>query len=96
MAAGTVLASISGLKTSDQGLSFGKSVDFVKVTCLPAQKNKCRGDYVSVIRNSKPGPETVELQPASEGSPLLGIYSISFMNSFISFRISDICMKVAK
>ncbi|RWR83944.1 4-hydroxy-3-methylbut-2-en-1-yl diphosphate synthase ferredoxin, chloroplastic [Cinnamomum micranthum f. kanehirae] len=71
MAAGTVLASVSGLKTSDHGLSFGKSVDFVKVTCLPAQKNKCRRDYVSVIRNSKPGPETVELQPASEGSPLL-------------------------
>ncbi|KAJ8616003.1 hypothetical protein MRB53_035375 [Persea americana] len=71
MATGTVPASISGLKTRDHGLSFSRSVDFVKVTCLPSQKIKSQRDNISVIRNSKQGPETIELQPASAGSPLL-------------------------
>lgn len=94
MATGTVLASISGLKTRDHCLSFGKSVDFVKVTSLPSQKNRSQRKNVSVIRNSKPGPETVELQPASEGSPLLGILSLGFF--FHLFRTSYIHVKVGK
>lgn len=78
MATGTVPASISALKTRDHGLSFARSVDFVKVTCLPSQKIKSQRDNISVIRNSKQGPETIELQSASEGSPLLGILSLFF------------------
>lgn len=82
MATGTVPASISGFKTRDHGLSFARSVDFVKVTCLPSQKIKSQRDNISVIRNSKQGPETIELQPASEGSPLLGILSL-FLKYFV-------------
>lgn len=78
MAAGAVQASISGLKTRDHGLSFVKSVDFVKVTCLPSQRIKSQRENISVIRNSNQGPETIELQPTSEGSPLLGILSLFF------------------
>lgn len=71
MATGMVPTSISSLKTSDNGLFFTKNVDFVKVRCFPIQRIKSQRENVSVIRNSNPGPETVELKPASEGSPLL-------------------------
>ncbi|XP_058094443.1 4-hydroxy-3-methylbut-2-en-1-yl diphosphate synthase (ferredoxin), chloroplastic [Magnolia sinica] len=72
MATGTVPASVSGLKTRDHGFSFVKSVDFMKVRCLPnSQRIGSRREKFLVIRNSNPGPETVELKPASEGSPLL-------------------------
>lgn len=72
MATGTVPASFTGLKSRDhQGISFAKSSDFVRV--LDLQRVKFRQTKVPLIRNSKnPGSETVELEPASDGSPLLG------------------------
>ncbi|KAA8550404.1 hypothetical protein F0562_002088 [Nyssa sinensis] len=69
MATGAVPASFTGLKSRDHGLGFAKSMDFVRVSDL--QRVKFRRTKVSVIRNSNPGSEIAELQPASEGSPLL-------------------------
>lgn len=69
MASGTVPTSFTGLKRRENGLGFSKSMDFVRVSNL--QRVKFRQTKVLVIRNSNPGPETVELQPASEGSQLL-------------------------
>lgn len=73
MATGAVPASFTGLKTRDSSLGFGKSMDFVRVCDL--KRIKSGRKKISIIRNSNPGPEMVELQPASEGSPLLGIVS---------------------
>ncbi|KAF2284660.1 hypothetical protein GH714_028876 [Hevea brasiliensis] len=69
MATGAVPASFTGLKTRDSSLGFGKSMDFVRVCDL--KRIKSGRKKISMIRNSNPGPEMVELQPASEGSPLL-------------------------
>ncbi|KAI5666246.1 hypothetical protein M9H77_16099 [Catharanthus roseus] len=69
MATGTVPASFTGLKSRENGLGFAKSMDFVQVSDL--RRVKFRRAKVSVIKNSNPGPETVELQPASQGSQLL-------------------------
>lgn len=73
MATGAVPVSFPGLnpKMKESGLGFGKSMDFVRICDL--KKIKSGRKKISMIRNSNPGPETVELQPASEGSPLLGI-----------------------
>lgn len=69
MAAGAVAASFTGLRSRENGVGFAKCVDFVRVSDV--QRVKFRRIKVSVIRNANPGPETIELQPASEGSPLL-------------------------
>ncbi|XP_008807336.1 4-hydroxy-3-methylbut-2-en-1-yl diphosphate synthase (ferredoxin), chloroplastic [Phoenix dactylifera] len=71
MAAGTVPA-FPGLKTRDCGLSFAKSIDFARVSCVPGpQRLKFRRAKVPVMRNAISGSDTVQMQPASEGSPLL-------------------------
>lgn len=86
MATGAVPASFTGLKSRDHcGLGFGKSSDFVRVSDL--QRVKFGRSKVAVIRNSNnPSSETVELKPASEGSPLLGIYFLFHMVWFCSLR----------
>lgn len=73
MAAGTVPASFTGLKSNENGLGFAKSMNFIRVSDL--QRVKFRRTKFSVIRNANPGQETIELQPASEGSPLLGMHN---------------------
>ncbi|GMP88968.1 hypothetical protein CsSME_00040749 [Camellia sinensis var. sinensis] len=69
MATGAVPASFTALKSRDHGLGFAKSMDFVRVSDL--QRVKFGRKKVSVITNSNPGSEIAELQPASQGSPLL-------------------------
>ncbi|KAH0712989.1 hypothetical protein KY289_008948 [Solanum tuberosum] len=69
MAAGAVPASFTGLKSNENVLGFTKSMNFVRVSDL--QRVKFRRTKVSVIRNAIPDQETIELQPVSEGSPLL-------------------------
>ncbi|OVA10147.1 4-hydroxy-3-methylbut-2-en-1-yl diphosphate synthase [Macleaya cordata] len=72
MASGVLPASFSGLKSKDNALSFTKSVDFVKVSSLQRINKSHRTKILSVIRNSNSdGSEVAQLQPASEGSPLL-------------------------
>ncbi|KAK7402132.1 hypothetical protein VNO78_14152 [Psophocarpus tetragonolobus] len=69
MATGAVPTSISNLKTWDSSLGFAKSMDFVRVCDLKSMKSARK--RVSIIRNSNPGQDIVELQHASPGSPLL-------------------------
>ncbi|KZV34576.1 GcpE [Dorcoceras hygrometricum] len=71
MATQTVPASFTGLKSRDhQDLGFGKKSDFIRVSDL--RRIKSRQTKFAVIKNStSPGSETVELEPASAGSPLL-------------------------
>lgn len=71
MATGTVPASFLGLKSRDPGLGFAQSMDFVRVRDLRTYKSGRRRLFV--IRNSNSNSDIAELQPASEGSPLLGI-----------------------
>ena len=71
MATGAVPASFSGLKGRDTSFGFAKSMNFVRVCDL--KRIKSGRTRISVIRNQNPGPDIAELQPASEGSPLLGI-----------------------
>ncbi|KAJ4980008.1 hypothetical protein NE237_010788 [Protea cynaroides] len=69
MATGAVPTAVSGFKTRDHGLSFTKSMNFMKVSDL--RRVKSLRTKVLVIRNSNSGPEIAEMHPASEGSPLL-------------------------
>ncbi|RZC83646.1 hypothetical protein C5167_046427 [Papaver somniferum] len=72
MASTVVPTSFYGLMSKDNALSFAKSVDFVKVSNLKRINKSLRGKNVSVIRNSSSdGYDVAQLQPASEGSPLL-------------------------
>lgn len=73
MAAGTIHGSFTSLKSRDSGLNFTKSIDFARVSYVPnSQRRKPQNvRSFSVIKNSNSGSDTVELQPASEGSPLL-------------------------
>lgn len=70
MATGTVPASFPGLKSRDSGLGFAKSMDFVRVCDF--RKFRSGRRRFTVIRNSSNSSSDIaELQPASEGSPLL-------------------------
>ena len=70
MATGAVTASLSGLKMRESRSGFGKSVDFVRI--CGTKRIKSGRKRISMIQNSNNGPEIVEIQPVSEGSPLLG------------------------
>jgi (E)-4-hydroxy-3-methylbut-2-enyl-diphosphate synthase len=70
MATGAVPASFSGLQMKESGLGFGKSMDFVRICDI--KRIKSGRKKISMIRNSNTGRDIVELQPASEGSSLLG------------------------
>ncbi|KAL9679602.1 hypothetical protein QQ045_017468 [Rhodiola kirilowii] len=69
MATGAVPAMFSATKSADSGLGFAKGLGFVRISDVKRSKSQRR--IVSVIRNSNTSSETVELQPAAEGSPLL-------------------------
>lgn len=68
--AGTLPTHLSGLKGGNVNLGFSKRLESVKVFDLKSAKS--RGRKVLIIRNSNPGSDIAELQPASEGSSLLG------------------------
>lgn len=70
MATGVLPAPVSGVKIPDSKLGFGKSMNLVRICDLRSIRSARR--RVSVIRNSNQGSDLAELQPASEGSPLLG------------------------
>ncbi|KAG6498411.1 hypothetical protein ZIOFF_046324 [Zingiber officinale] len=69
----SLMTGMTGLRTSDCTFGFVKNVDFARIACAPGrQRMKPQRRIASVIRNSsKSGSEIVELEPASEGSPLL-------------------------
>lgn len=70
MATGAVPAMFYATKSTDSGLSFARGMGFVRISDVKRSKSQRR--VVSVIRNSNTSSETVEVQPASEGSTLLG------------------------
>ena len=76
MATGAVPTTFTSVKSKGHGLGFTRNVEFVKVSEM--DRVKFRRTKVSLIRNSSSGSEIVELQPASEGSPLLGISLFPF------------------
>ncbi|XP_038895330.1 4-hydroxy-3-methylbut-2-en-1-yl diphosphate synthase (ferredoxin), chloroplastic [Benincasa hispida] len=67
--AGTLPSHLSGLKGGNVNLGFSKRLESVKVFDLRSVRS--HGRKVLVIRNSNPGSDIAELQPASEGSSLL-------------------------
>lgn len=67
--AGTLPSHLSGLKGGNVNLGFSKRLESVKVFDLKSVRS--HGRKVLVIRNSNPGSDIAELQPASEGSSLL-------------------------
>ncbi|KAE8687278.1 4-hydroxy-3-methylbut-2-en-1-yl diphosphate synthase (ferredoxin) [Hibiscus syriacus] len=69
MATGAVPASFPGLKSKEPGLGFAKRMDFVRLCDL--KRPKSGKTMIFVIRNQNPSQDTAQLQPASEGSPLL-------------------------
>lgn len=73
MAAGSVQISLQSLGTeSKHGLGFAKTVNFTKIIPTSnSRKHRCLKSNVQRIVNSSSGSDTVELQPSSEGSPLL-------------------------
>lgn len=81
MATGFVPASCSTLSIRDSSLGFVKSLDFVKF-CDMKKRSKYVRTEVSVIRNSNSSQDIVELQPASQGSPLLGIILSNLNDAF--------------
>lgn len=84
MASGAVPASFPGLKSKDSGLGFAKRMDFVRICDL--KRTKTGRTRISVIRNQNPSQDTAQLQPASEGSPLLGI-NIKFKEKKLNFDL---------
>ncbi|KAG6607190.1 4-hydroxy-3-methylbut-2-en-1-yl diphosphate synthase (ferredoxin), chloroplastic isoform X1 [Cucurbita moschata] len=66
---GTLPSHLSGLKGGNVNLGFANRLQLVKVSDLKSIRSP--GRKVLVIRNSNPGPDIAELQPASEGSSLL-------------------------
>ena len=90
MATGTVPASFTALKSRDSSLGFAKSADFVRVSDVKRVKFGRTKVSAPVIRNSNPGQDIVELQPASEGSPLLGIISLIFLPSCSGDLVVDV------
>lgn len=70
MATGIIQAPICHVKNKDFELGFSKNVDFVKISNI--RSVKFQRTKSSVIKSSNPGSDIAELQPASEGSSLLG------------------------
>lgn len=94
MATGVLPAPFSGVKSSGPKLGFGKSLNIVRICDLRSLRSARR--RVSVICNSNQGSDLAELQPASEGSPLLGnrcirdAFRLSFLAFFfLFFRVND-------
>ncbi|CAN8244353.1 unnamed protein product [Cochlearia groenlandica] len=69
MVTGVLPAHVSGVKILDSKLGFCKSMDIVRICDLKSQRSVKR--RVFAIRSSNKGSDLAELQPASEGSPLL-------------------------
>jgi (E)-4-hydroxy-3-methylbut-2-enyl-diphosphate synthase len=74
MATGVAPAPLPHVRVRDGGIGFTRSVDFAKILSVPAtlRVGSSRG-RVLVAKSSSTGSDTMELEPSSEGSPLLGI-----------------------
>lgn len=72
MATGVAPAPLPHVKVRGGGIGFTKGVDFAKVLSVPGalRTGSSRGRAL-VVRSSSTESDTMELEPASEGSPLL-------------------------
>jgi len=88
MATGVLPAPVSGIKIPDSKVGFGKSMNLVRICDVRSLRSARR--RVSVIRNSNQGSDLAELQPASEGSPLLGILHKRFIQIYHFIAFSEL------
>jgi len=74
MATGVAPAPLPHVRVRDGGIGFTRSVDFAKVLSVPGvgtmRTGYSRGRAL-VVKSSSTGSDTMELEPSSEGSPLL-------------------------
>lgn len=74
MATGVAPAPLPHVRVRDGGIGFTRSVDFAKVLSVPGaghmRTSSSRGRAL-VAKSSSTGSDTMELEPSSEGSPLL-------------------------
>lgn len=82
MATGTISVSFPTLNSRCSGLSYSESVDFTKVAYVPNSRRSksSRIKRLSVTNSSNSGSDTFELQPVSDGSLPLGIFSPSLIS----------------
>ena len=78
MATGVAPAPLPHVRVRGGGIGFTRSVDFAKVLSVPgALRTGSSRARALVVRSSSAESDTMELEPASEGSPLLGIILLS-------------------
>lgn len=79
MATGVAPAPLPHVRVRDGGIGFTRSVDFAKVLSVPGvgttRTGSSRGRAL-VAKSSSAGSDTMELEPSSEGSPLLGMICV--------------------
>jgi (E)-4-hydroxy-3-methylbut-2-enyl-diphosphate synthase len=77
MATGVAPAPLPHVRVRDGGIGFTRTVDFAKVMSSPStgtmRTSSSRGRAL-VAKSSSTRSDTMELEPSSEGSPLLGTY----------------------
>jgi (E)-4-hydroxy-3-methylbut-2-enyl-diphosphate synthase len=74
MATGVAPAPLPHVRVRDGGIGFTRSVDFAKVLSVPSVSTMRTGSSrgrALVVKSSSTGSDTMELEPSSEGSPLL-------------------------
>uniref|UniRef100_A0A0E0K242 4-hydroxy-3-methylbut-2-en-1-yl diphosphate synthase n=1 Tax=Oryza punctata TaxID=4537 RepID=A0A0E0K242_ORYPU len=78
MATGVAPAPLPHVRVRDGGIGFTRSVDFAKILSVPAtlRVGSSRG-RVLMAKSSSTGSDTMELEPSSEGSPLLVAFRVA-------------------
>ncbi|RLM78600.1 4-hydroxy-3-methylbut-2-en-1-yl diphosphate synthase (ferredoxin), chloroplastic [Panicum miliaceum] len=74
MTTGVAPAPLPHVRVRDGGIGFTRSVDFAKVLSVPGVSTMRTGSSrgrALVVKSSSTGSDTMELEPSSEGSPLL-------------------------
>jgi (E)-4-hydroxy-3-methylbut-2-enyl-diphosphate synthase len=89
MSTGVAPAPLPHVRVRGGGIGFTRSVDFAKVLSVPAAlRTGSSRARALVVRNSSTESDTMELEPASEGSPLLGINSHALLSLHVKLKIS--------
>jgi (E)-4-hydroxy-3-methylbut-2-enyl-diphosphate synthase len=86
MSTGVAPAPLSYVRVRGGGIGFTRSVDFAKVLAVPATlRSGSSRARALVVRSSATDSDTMEMEPASEGSQLLGIIISS--HALLSFHV---------
>nr|CAB3476117.1 unnamed protein product [Digitaria exilis] len=92
-ATGVAPAPLPHVRMRDGGIRFTRSVDFAKVLSIPGDGTMRTGSSrgrVLVSKSSSTGSDTMELEPSSEGSPLLGT-----IRALVSLHLYICVMRIA-